>query len=98
MEAVSDRILPLAVKRCYRCERWKPGRLIGLIGVLLAPQSLLAGTVSIAGPNVSPIVGSKFTVNINIVGVSDLATYQFDIGFDPAVLTAISSTGGNLLE
>ena len=42
--------------------------------------------------------GDTFTLNIHAENVIDLAGWQFDINFDPALLEAISVTEGNFLK
>ena len=62
-----------------------------------ASTSLLAGTISVqpAAPTVT--VGQSFTLSVVISGASDLYAYQFDLGFNPAVLKATSVTEGAFL-
>ena len=42
--------------------------------------------------------GDTFTLNIHADNVSDLAGWQFDIAFDPAILEAINVSEGNFLK
>jgi hypothetical protein len=58
---------------------------------------LLAGTIAVqpAAPTVT--VGQTFTLSVNISGAADLYGYQFDLGFNPTVLQAISVTEGAFL-
>ena len=43
-------------------------------------------------------VGDTFTLDIHAEGVFDLAGWQFDIAFDPAILEAVSVSEGNFLK
>ena len=42
--------------------------------------------------------GDTFTLNIHAENVSDLAGWQFDIAFDPAILEAVDATEGDFLK
>jgi hypothetical protein len=67
---------------------------------VIAFSPLLAfaiSTVSIQPPVSTVDVGSFFDVFVNISSVSDLYAFQFDIGFDPAILSAIDVTEGPFL-
>jgi hypothetical protein len=52
-------------------------------------------TVSPASPTTS--VGRTFLVAVDITGVSDLYGFQLDLGFNPSILAAQSSTEGAFL-
>ena len=54
-------------------------------------------TVSIQLPVSTIHVGSFFDVLVDISSVTDLYAFQFDIGFDPAILSAIDVTEGPFL-
>ena len=43
-------------------------------------------------------LGDTFTFNIHAENISDLAGWQFDVAFDPAVLEAIDVSEGNFLK
>jgi hypothetical protein len=62
-----------------------------------ASTTLLAGTIAVqpAAPTVA--LGQTFTLSVNISGAADLYGYQFDLGFNPTVLQAISVTEGAFL-
>lgn len=62
-----------------------------------ASTSLLAGTISVQPAAPTEMLGQSFTLSVNISGASDLYGYQFDLGFDPTVLKAISVTEGAFL-
>ena len=60
---------------------------------------------TVANPSVgytfskTPIhIGDTFTLNIHAENIADLAGWQFDIAFDPAILEAINATEGNFLK
>ena len=60
-----------------------------LLGLL--PAAATAAPIIAVGPYVQ---GPTFTVPIEISGVSDLVTWQFDLGFDPADVQATAVTEG----
>ena len=60
-----------------------------VLAILLASHASFADTVMIDPAITSVSVGHTFTVDINIEDVSDLYSFQFDLGFDPEVLQAI---------
>ena len=73
-----------------------------LAGVAVLAFLKLAGPVSAATLSVTPSTntvspGGNFTLNISVGGIVDLAGFQFDIGFSPSVLFAISITEGPFL-
>jgi hypothetical protein len=41
--------------------------------------------------------GDPFSLGVSIAGVSDLYAFQFDLGFDPAILSAVAVTEGPFL-
>lgn len=53
--------------------------------------------LSIQPPSTSVVAGSTFAVDVNISNVTDLFAFQFDIGFDPSILSATSITEGSFL-
>lgn len=57
-----------------------------------------AGTISIQPSIASVPLGTPFALSVNIAAVSDLFAWQFDIGFDPAVLSATGVTEGALFS
>jgi hypothetical protein len=64
---------------------------------LFASSSLWAATISIQ-PSVSAVTaGQVFTLSVEISGATDLYGYQFDLGFNPAILEATSVTEGAFL-
>jgi general secretion pathway protein D len=68
-----------------------------VLWLFAASTALLAGTIAVqpAAPTVT--VGQTFTLSVNISGAADLYGYQFDLGFNPTVLQAISVTEGAFL-
>jgi general secretion pathway protein D len=63
--------------------------------ILMPVQAKADSVVSVASSSVGP--GSNFTLNVDIAGAVDLAAFQFDIGFNPAVLSATGITEGAFL-
>ena len=64
---------------------------------LAASTSLLAGTISVQPATRAVSAGQTFTLSVQISGATDLYGYQFDLGFNPAVLAATSVTEGAFL-
>jgi hypothetical protein len=48
--------------------------------------------------NASASVGSAFSLDITIAGVTDLFGFEFDLGFNPAFFSAVSITEGAFLS
>jgi hypothetical protein len=69
-----------------------------LAALLCAPGSVLAdtATLSIVTPATVP-QGSSFAVDVNISSASDLYDFQFDLGFNPAVLQLTNIEEGSFL-
>lgn len=65
---------------------------------IAAVASAAAATISLAPASPSIQAGQTINLNINIAGASDLSAWQFDIGFDPTVLQAVSTTEGTFLS
>jgi len=74
-------------------------QLSALLWLLAAPASLLADVpvMSVQPGTLAVTAGQGFTLSVQISGVSDLYGYQFDLGFDSAVLSATSVTEGPFL-
>lgn len=68
----------------------------GLFAFLVCTGAM-ASTVSVDPPSSSAISGQIVTVSIKIAEVSDLYAWQFDLGFDPTVLSALDVTEGAFL-
>jgi len=65
---------------------------------LLEPTAALADSVTSIQPASTGVsVGQNFTVNVDITDVTDLYAFQFDIGFNPAILSANGITEGAFL-
>ena len=66
--------------------------------IVLNPLPVLADAiVSIQTRDSTPNVGSSFDVFVDISNVNDLFAFQFDISFNPAVISAVSVTEGTFL-
>jgi Cohesin domain len=66
---------------------------LGLWGSLANAQAALTVDPSIQ----STSVGGVVTVDVSVSNVSDLYGYQFDLTFNPAILSAVSSSEGSFL-
>ncbi len=53
-------------------------------------------TVQLTAPSAS--LGDSILLSIDIAGVSDLFAFQFDLGFDPSVVSALSVGEGEFLS
>lgn len=60
------------------------------VSVLLLPARTYADAVLSVQSPATVSQGSTFVVGVNITGVTDLFSFQFDLGFNPAVLQATS--------
>jgi hypothetical protein len=56
-----------------------------------------ATTVSVSAPSSWPVAGGEFQVSINISNVSNLASYEWQLSFDPTLLQFVDVTNGPLL-
>lgn len=72
-------------------------QVISVFCLFAASTSLPAGTISVLPAAPAVTVGQSFTLSVDITGATDLYAYQFDLGFNPAVLEAISVTEGAFL-
>ena len=73
--------------------------LVLLLAILICNSPVLAvPIVSVQPSTTTPTVGSSFNVLINISAVTDLFGYQFDIQFNPSILSAKSVTEGLFLS
>jgi hypothetical protein len=67
--------------------------------VVLAPAFVEAnGVTTISAPFVTVGVGDTFTIPISITGATDLTSWQFDLAFDPGIVTANSVTEGPFMS
>ena len=62
------------------------------------PYKVSNSGIGYSFPETAIHVGDTFTVQFNAENVSDLAGWQFDIAFDPAVLEAIEVNEGDFLK
>ena len=65
--------------------------------VILAPTFAKALPV-ISAPFVTVGVGDTFTIPVSITGATDLTSWQFDLAFDPSIVTATSVTEGPFMS
>jgi adhesin HecA-like repeat protein len=73
---------------------------IMLVGILLsfrAPNGSAAPILSIEPPSLVVQLGKSFTLDVRISGVADLFAFQFDLAFNPLILTAESVDEGPFL-
>lgn len=68
-----------------------------LTAALLSCFSGSAATISILPSSVSVAPGQIFTLDIAVSDVTDLYAFEFDLGFNPAVLSANGVTEGPFL-
>jgi general secretion pathway protein D len=83
-------------------ERLRKSLLLVLSGILavILFGSVPAGAIPVVRihPSLStPSVGNAFDVAVDISSVTDLYAYQFEIRFNPAVLSALSVSEGSFL-
>ena len=64
--------------------------------VILAPT--FVGADQISAPFVTVGVGDTFTIPVSITGATDLTSWQFDLAFNPAIVTANSVTEGPFMS
>jgi hypothetical protein len=69
------------------------------ISVLLifSAYPAFADVVDIVGPPGSPNPGDTFSVDVNVTGVTDLYAFQFDLTYNPALISALSVSEGPFL-
>ncbi|MFN0167837.1 MAG: cohesin domain-containing protein [Bryobacteraceae bacterium] len=65
---------------------------------VLALATTFAGTISIQPSATTLPLGSPLSLDVNVSGISDLYAWQFDIAFNPAVLSANNVTEGALFS
>lgn len=64
--------------------------------VLVALPAL--ADIFVQPPSTTVSLGSPLVLDINVSGITDLYAFQFDIGFNPAMLAAVSVTEGSLFS
>jgi hypothetical protein len=67
-----------------------------ILAFFLASLSF-ADVISVQAPATNPTVGDIFTLDVDATGVTDLYAFQFDLRFNPSLLSAISVTEGGFL-
>ncbi len=69
----------------------------GMLNSVSTPPALLpSASMSVSNP--TPHVGDTITVDVDIADVSDLFSYGFEIDYDPAALSYVSSAQGSFLS
>jgi hypothetical protein len=71
--------------------------LLALIFVATNVASTRAGTLNFAPKLLTVSSGQSFSINVEASKVTDLYAYQFDVGFDPTILAAVSIVEGPFL-
>jgi general secretion pathway protein D len=66
--------------------------------IAMCSGSVFADIMSVQPSATTLTLGSPLTLDVNITGVTDLYAFQFDIGFNPAVLSAASVAEGSLFS
>lgn len=73
-------------------------RFVAFLAIVVATtMPVHATTLSIFPSFLNVTVGQSFSLDIQIDGVADLYGFQFDLGFDPTILSATSITEGAFL-
>lgn len=70
--------------------------LIATLAIVAAP-ACWCGTVQFSNSNIQAATGSTFSVDVLAGGVFDLYAFQFDLAWNPALLTVQSVTEGGFL-
>jgi general secretion pathway protein D len=69
-----------------------------MLAVLLLSLAASAATIRIEPPSSLTSPGGVVNVNVTIADVTSLYAYQFDLAFDPSVLSATGITEGGFLR
>ena len=72
--------------------------MVSLAACLLGSAARAQTVLSVDPGSQTVTAGTDFTVDVNISGVSNLYGYQFDLLFNPSVLSAVSSSEGSFLS
>jgi adhesin HecA-like repeat protein len=73
-------------------------RLAFILTAAVAASPAMGAAILSVTPASLPVVGAEsFSLNISISGVTDLFGYQFDLGFNPAVLSVTGESEGPFL-
>lgn len=78
----------------------KTTRLALLLGAILSANALpadAAAIISVTPATLTALPGQNFALDVSITGAADLYAFQFDLAFDPAILSASSIIEGALL-
>jgi hypothetical protein len=70
-------------------------KIVGLLLFMSTP--MFADVISVVGPATNPNVGGTFEVDVKVTDITDLYAFQFDLTFDPTLLSAVSVTEGAFL-
>ncbi|NOT86403.1 MAG: hypothetical protein HOP02_16840 [Methylococcaceae bacterium] len=70
--------------------------LAGLVALFALP--IQASVISITPSTSTVNVGQSFSLNVNVSEISDLYAFQFDLGYDPSVISATSISEGGFLS
>jgi len=92
--------LPEAIREEFRQNTMKGKRMARGLSVVLLVASvcpIFGDTISVVGPTTNPNVGDIFNVSVGVTGVNNLYAFQFDLTFDPSLLSADSVTEGSFL-
>jgi hypothetical protein len=68
-----------------------------LVALVLSSSKIFADTINVVGPVTNPAVGDTFAVDVDVTGITDLYAFQFDLSFDPTLLSAVSVVEGGFL-
>ena len=72
-------------------------KIISFLLLLASTATSFAGVISVIGPSTPVAVADTFTINIQGTSIVDLYAFQFDLSFDPNLLSANATTEGNFL-
>jgi len=70
----------------------------GAVSLLAVPVALLGGSIGIQPSSVTTMPGQTITLAVQVTNITDLYAWQFDLSFDPTILTAIGITEGGFLD
>jgi hypothetical protein len=79
---------------------WKVARIVLLLGAALSLSAAHASAtpiLNIEPPSQVVHPGPSFSLDVLISNVADLYAFQFDLGFDPLILSATGVTEGPFL-
>jgi len=68
-----------------------------LLLIFLISLPSYAGTIYIAPSPTTVLAGQTFTLGVNVTGITDLYAFQFDLAFNPAVISATGISEGPFL-